>query len=543
MNRSQPSKFNGKSAISVVFVFALAAPLAAEDLDPRQRTGSQASDPAVQIAGSPALLQEQVGSVAAATAQIRLTPVASHPGGAYNTGGYYTNANISGQRLTVGLGGGRTYWNAQLSNWAPATLKGYQATIGDVALLGTSADCGGGAGSCPGAGDLTYALQPCTTSANCTNAFGEAGVFGIVGGGNDGSVCRDGFCHSIFVNTTRSDWTHASVSEAFGGYGVFSFGRAVYSLSTNLQTVTDTGLDYYGGTLVIDVPAGARGVYTINWVAAETFIINGSDIVIPLAAMIPGELRVCLCNADVNNDGSVTTIDEAIVLDCIHGNCSGCVNGCDVNCDGAVDWIDMGVVRCTLQGLSDCCSRPAGACTGMQVGPSYEVCQMTLPGTCSRYLGTYHGDNTTCGGVCICNADVSGNAAVQVTDAACVADCAEGRTCACCVNGCDVDCDGTVDWADFGAVWCEFEGGSGCCDLPIGACDISQPGWPGCAETSQNACESNGGAYRGNGTTCAAPCGRAGDPPCPAGKFCEYSIGTCGSAPDGGQCTLIPAGC
>jgi len=39
MNRSFLTKLEGKSAISVAFLFALAVPLAAEGPDPRQRTG------------------------------------------------------------------------------------------------------------------------------------------------------------------------------------------------------------------------------------------------------------------------------------------------------------------------------------------------------------------------------------------------------------------------------------------------------------------------------------------------------------------------
>ncbi len=502
MNRSFPTMLEGKLAISVAFLFAMRAPLAAEGPDPRQRIEPQASDPVVQVAGPLAPLQDQMVSGGPATAQIRLTPVATHPGGSYNTGGYYTSANISGQRLRVGLGvGGRTYWNVQVSDWAPDTIKGYQGTIGNSSLLGTSADCGSGPGSCPDAGNLTYALQPCTSSADCTNAFGEAGVapFG-------GSVCQDGFCHSIFVNTARSDWTHASVAGSFGSYGVGQDGRSVYSLTNDEQMVTDAGLNYYGGTFVIDVPANSRGVYTINWVAASTFLIGPFSTAVPVAAMIPGELEVtCLCNANVNNDEFVNVVDEAIVLDCINGDCGACVNDCDVNCDGSVDWVDMGIVRCQLQGFTNCCNAVTGACLGINVGTDYEPCQVTTTMSCNWFAGTYQGNDTACNG-CLCNADVNNNGQVQVTDAACVANCAQGLGCACCVGGCDVNCDQSTDWTDFAAVWCEFEGGTDCCNVAVGACVPTDPGWPECVETSQNACESNGGAYSGNGSTCGELC-------------------------------------
>jgi len=110
---------------------------------------------------------------------------------------------------------------------------------------------------------------------------------------------------------------------------------------------------------------------------------------IPIAAMIPGELEVaCLCNANVDNNGFVNVIDEAIVLDCINGDCDACVNDCDVNCDGSVDWVDMGIVRCQLMGILDCCNAATGACLGMNVGVDYEPCQVTTTMSCNWFAGT-----------------------------------------------------------------------------------------------------------------------------------------------------------
>jgi len=498
MNLSLPTKLEGTSVIFFAFVIALTAPLAAEDRGPRQRTGPQASAPAELVTGPPAFLQDRVVAGGPATAQIRLTPAVTYPGGSYNTGGYYTSANITGQRLTVGLGGGRTYWSMRVSNWSPVAMEGWQGVIGDGGLLGTNADCGGGPGSCPGAGNLTYPQLSCTASANCTSAFGEVG-----------SLCQSSVCKPVFVNVTRADWTHAGLWQPIGDAGHLPSGYAVFAVATSQDWATDAGSDYYGGTMVIDVPPTARGVYTLGFAAGDTFLFDTADppTALPFATMTPGELEVvdCFCNANVNNDGFVSAIDEAIVLDCINGDCSGCVNDCDVNCDGSVDWVDMGIVRCQLMGISDCCNAATGACLGINLGTDYEPCQVTTTMTCNWFAGTYLGNDTTCAG-CVCNADVNNNGAVNVIDAACVADCAEGRGCACCTSGCDVNCDQTVDWTDFAAVWCEFEGGSNCCNESIGACLPTNPGWPECVETSQNACESNGGAYSGNGSTCADLC-------------------------------------
>lgn len=86
-------------------------------------------------------------------------------------------------------------------------------------------------------------------------------------------------------------------------------------------------------------------------------------------------------------------------------------------------------------------------------------------------------------GVCPCKADVTNNGSVNALDWACVQDCKAGN-CACCVNSCDINCDGVVNDADAGddifneisAFRCQFIGFpassccGACCDEAIGNC-------------------------------------------------------------------------
>jgi hypothetical protein len=186
------------------------------------------------------------------------------------------------------------------------------------------------------------------------------------------------------------------------------------------------------------------------------------------------------------------------------------VNNCDVNCDGTVDWVDMGITRCQFLGQSDCCNAATGACLGMNVdlfhvGSDYEPCQVTTAATCSQYQGTYSGNNTTCVG-CVCDADVDNNGRANVIDMAFIRDCAQYSLCTFCNNGCDVNCDGWVDYTDLAAVHCEFMGLSNCCNVAIGACTIPTGGWPDCIETSQGVCEFFSGTYHGDGATCVETC-------------------------------------
>jgi hypothetical protein len=101
---------------------------------------------------------------------------------------------------------------------------------------------------------------------------------------------------------------------------------------------------------------------------------------------------------------------------------------------------------------------------------------------------------------------VDNSGTVNIIDVVCIRDCADHGLCSCCTNGCDVNCDGTVDYVDFAAAWCEFEGRSDCCNEPIGACRIPQAGWPDCIETSQSPCEFFEGTYYGDGSTCDETC-------------------------------------
>lgn len=107
---------------------------------------------------------------------------------------------------------------------------------------------------------------------------------------------------------------------------------------------------------------------------------------------------------------------------------------------------------------------------------------------------------------CDCNADVNNNGVVNVIDAADIADCARIDDCSGCVNSCDVNCDGDVDWSDFGAMWCEFEMQPGdCCNKPEGACTPGAPVFGGeCIVTQQSACVNgtNGGTWHGDNTVC-----------------------------------------
>lgn len=107
---------------------------------------------------------------------------------------------------------------------------------------------------------------------------------------------------------------------------------------------------------------------------------------------------VCACNADVNDNGSINTIDGGTVFTCAGGGtCGGCVNSCDVDCSGEVDFTDFSMVYCQqLGGGPACCEMETGACSGLPANHN-GGCADYHEAVCAQYEGTtYHGDNTSC---------------------------------------------------------------------------------------------------------------------------------------------------
>jgi len=106
-------------------------------------------------------------------------------------------------------------------------------------------------------------------------------------------------------------------------------------------------------------------------------------------------------------------------------------------------------------------------------------------------------------GPCGCDSDVNNVGGVDAVDVAIIADCARDGTCGGCVDSCDVDCDGDVDYYDAGVAACAFQGFSDCCNDADGACTgATVSGTPPCILTTDNLCGLFGGTYQGDNTIC-----------------------------------------
>jgi len=111
---------------------------------------------------------------------------------------------------------------------------------------------------------------------------------------------------------------------------------------------------------------------------------------------------------------------------------------------------------------------------------------------------------------CACNTNVDNNGTLNFLDYAITYDCARLNNCAGCLapDGCDVNCDGTVNFADVAAVHWDFLALPGdACNQPLGACEPTLPGnHPSCIDTTEQHCEDaniTAGTFHGDLSMCS----------------------------------------
>ncbi len=160
---------------------------------------------------------------------------------------------------------------------------------------------------------------------------------------------------------------------------------------------------------------------------------------------------------------------------CCDTSTGGCDNGVlQSACTGAsLTWTEganCAGVFCPTPPIGACCNLGNGLCEDEVFQP---VCSgpdfVWTPGTACTAISCSVPPQTPC----TCNGNVNNDTTVNVVDAVCIFECQNGD-CSCCINSCDINCDGVVDQLDANAddpvnidsTWlCEFVGGSpeSCC--------------------------------------------------------------------------------
>jgi len=399
----------------VLGVSVYAAPRTTDDAATRQKAEAKA-DPSRLIAGPGAHLNEVLAGTGADPARITLQPRTAKVGPAYPAG-----TTIVGTTLNAVGGGFRAWFEVKLANWdadgdtAPSgcqttagftdrCLKVWQAKIdgicgydgGDVdtKAIELACDPDGNAGDdiCsggPGGADLKPADQSCTSDADCTTTMGSPGGAGECGQQDAGK------CPAGYQDTSRSDWVFTPLP---GSSQVASVDLSSLNFRFGGSTVppafkVDTGLEFYGGDLVIDIPAGAKGMYCINWLPAETFMFDqtqpavGSEfVVLETGACVNVVCGKCCTNlgapgagcqdghtaASCASAGGTTVFTPNDTCDNPPGpdGCAECVVNADCNdndactsdaCSGAPLFLCSNTPVASWNQLSECCNALDGS--------------------------------------------------------------------------------------------------------------------------------------------------------------------------------------
>ncbi|MBI1826958.1 MAG: hypothetical protein HY287_08385 [Planctomycetes bacterium] len=300
----------------------------------------------------------RIANVVAATGTMKLyfTPVPPLPGTDPSLA-YPAGFSIANQVLTVSAGGFTSAWNVQMSDWDPdrdgnPLVRSFQAKVDASGFMGANASppnpgcdlaypaetfacpsqCFGGthAGQtcsnslldcnntpctfkhCSGGtsnGNLCVSSAQCpggTCSDPCPALLGESGARC---GGSFAGVCDWGW-----QNTARPDWIMAanSPSDQIPAAAISSPTGPNFAGTTSPGVeIFDPGVRAYIGTLLLPVPACARGTYTIGFIADETFAQDEAQPAnnIPVGEFVAGQLVIPVSIGITASVPPVCTID------------------------------------------------------------------------------------------------------------------------------------------------------------------------------------------------------------------------------------------
>lgn len=133
----------------------------------------------------------------------------------------------------------RVKLEVSMAGWHPQLMGSYQAAV----------DCStitNGIGA-----DLAPANQSCVNDSECTAAFGE------------GSRCLGKKCEPVFITTSRADFVFAAPCTS-SGESVDLSCNSLLSLTATSPAGCEEVQWSYGGTISLDIPAGAAGAYAIE---------------------------------------------------------------------------------------------------------------------------------------------------------------------------------------------------------------------------------------------------------------------------------------
>ncbi len=196
----------------------------------------------------------------------------------------------------------RVFLEVQLRGWAPKTARTYQAKI---AANGYSSGAVGTIGpafhNCPG--------RTGPGNQACALALGAGSRCDVPPSPAPATSCTAGF-----INTFHANWVFkdtCGVDPCVVNTAVVDISSPSYRYAGVLEgcpCAQDNGTFKYGGTLVLDVPPGAAGTFTIGFETAFTYVAEeNGDQVEPLTTT-PAVIKIlCASNPDCNDLNLCTT--------------------------------------------------------------------------------------------------------------------------------------------------------------------------------------------------------------------------------------------
>jgi hypothetical protein len=417
------------------------------------------------VTGSPEHLQSVVAGFPV-TAVMKVVPVAA------KVGSYPVGTTIVGNELRAFTGGFRAWFEFKLSDWDPngdnvPPLWVWQAKIDASGYMGANADP-----SNPGV-DLTPPVIACADNPPCVTAFGEAWAKCDLPVG----TCKPAYADKL--GTGRPDSWCADTGSGACGTGdcsTISLNFACFAIYPSGVARPDQGIEYYGATVVLDIPAGTQGKYTVNLVTDETFL---ADTVWPYPNDIP----------TLAETGFVVNIVQSTVQACCH-NAGGCTDIDAAECANAGGAPQGQGTNC----LHTQCPKPTGACCNLSTSTCTDD---VLQANCSPPL------EWTAGTLC-----VNLPSPCLLTGACC--DSSPGAGGACTDNLSEADCTGPNKVWTRDATCAEVT-----CVEVVGACCDRSPGAGGTCSNGllQAQCTGSQQVWT-QGETCA-------------GIVCEETRGSC----------------
>jgi len=205
---------------------------------------------------------------------------------------------------------------------------------------------------------------PCATDEEC------AVLFGVGAGCYTCTRCSGYQCQHLFQDTTRADLPVNQIALCNQTNQVCGA-----TILPGGDCEPDDGSTFYGGTLVLDAPEGASGMYVVRLLDnAATFLVLRYFGEIPIveyrAARVMSNAPAGCCHRG--------TCSTALPLDCLDlaggvvaackGDCNGdglddaCQNLPDCNENDIPDECESGIEDCNQNGIIDDCEFPEGDC-------------------------------------------------------------------------------------------------------------------------------------------------------------------------------------